>query len=214
MMKNKTIMTSVIAAIAIASIALIFGLSQTQNISAATPQGNNVYVFAEGVNPRVTFQFTDGEEVSDFQIFTQTSALSGTNGIGTQPEFMLVKVPGSTPLLYKAADELLAKGNRGSVEWQYNRFDLKVDLVQAGEPVRSFVYSGCQVNSYRVYTDYDKEEPYTSGGKVGFAVQDEFKFLCQGYVSENPLLEQMNVITPTYSTKSSLEWKAEQQNLK
>ena len=209
MMKNKTIMTSVIAAIAITSIALVFGLSQTQSISAAPPQGNSVYVFAEGVNPRVTFSFDGSTEVSDFQAFTQTNALSGTNGRGTNPEFTLVKVPGNTPLLYRATDELLVKGNRGSAEWQYNRFDAQVDLVQAGEPVRSFRYTGCEVNSYRVYTDWDKEEGYTTGGKTGFAVQDEFKLLCLGFYPLNPQLDQINGGAPEYKTKSTLDLKQE-----
>ncbi|MBM2852893.1 MAG: hypothetical protein HW420_1440 [Candidatus Nitrosotenuis sp.] len=190
MMKNKTIMTSAIATIAITAIALILGLSQTQSTSAATPQGNNVYVFAEGVNPHATFSFRNGIEVSDFQVFTQTSGLSGTNGRGTQPEFMLVRVPGNTPYLYQAADELLTIGNRGGIDWQYNRFDVRIDLLQAGQPVRSFGYEGCEINSYRIYTDYDKEEAYVTGGKTGFALQDEYKFLCMGETPLNPLLEQ------------------------
>jgi hypothetical protein len=205
-MQTKTaIMTTTV--VAIASIALIFGLSQTQNIAADAPQGNNAYVFAEGVNPHVTFGFRDGIEVSDFQAFTQTNALSGANGIGTQPEFTLVKVPGNTPLLYKAADELLVKGKRGSIEWQHNRFDATIDLVQAGEPVRSFRYTGCEITSYRVYTDWDKEEGYTTGGKTGFAVQDEFKLLCQGFNPLNPQLDQLNSVTPEYTTKSTLDLK-------
>ena len=197
-----------ILSIAIASITLVFGLSQTQSSTAIeTPKGNNVYIFAEGVNPRVTFGFSDGTEVSDFQIFTQTSGLSGTNGRGTQPEFTLIKVPGNTPFLYRGVDELLTKGNRSGVDWQYNRFDVIVDLVQAGESLRSFKYTGCEVNSYRVYTDWDKEEAYTTGGKTGFAVQDEFKFLCQGYSPQNPQLEQMNSEKAEYTTKSTLDLK-------
>lgn len=204
MQTKTTIMTSVIAAIAIASIALTFGLSQTQNISAAPPQGNSVYIFAEGVNPRATFTFYDKTEVSDFQIFTQTLGIGGTNGRGTAPEFTLVKVPGNTPYLYQAADELLIKGNNANIDWTYNRFNVKVDLLQSGAPVRSVMYEGCEVVTYRIYTDYDKEEPYTSGGKVGFAVQDEFKFLCKGQTPLNPQLEQMNNARPEYTTKSSL----------
>ncbi|HSA98507.1 MAG TPA: hypothetical protein VLF17_05465, partial [Candidatus Nitrosotenuis sp.] len=152
MIQNKTIMTSVIAAIAIATIALVLGLSQTQN-TAAVPQGNNVYVFAEGESPRATFTFRDGVETSDFQIFTQTAGTSGTNGRGSAPELLLVKVPGGTPLLYKASDELLVQGNRGGIDWQNNRFDVRVDLLQAGEPVRSMKYDRCEVSSYRIYTD-------------------------------------------------------------
>lgn len=189
MMKNKTIMTSVIAAIAITSIALVLGLSQTQNTSAV-PQGNNVYVFAEGVSPRATFTFNQGAETSDFQVFTQTAGNTGTNGRGTAPELTLVKVPGNTPLLYKAADEILKKGGNSNIESQDNRFSLRVDLNQAGQPVRSFDYERCEVTSYKVYTDYDHEEGYTTGGKTGFALQDEFKLLCLGMTPVNPTLEQ------------------------
>ncbi len=188
-MKNKTITTSVIAAIAITSIALVLGLSQTQNTSAV-PQGNNVYVFAEGVSPRATFTFSQGVETSDFQVFTQTAGTSGTNGRGSAPEFTLVKVPGNTPLLYKASNELLLQGNRGAIDWQNNRFDVRIDLEQAGQPVRSFNYERCEVNSYRVYTDYDHEEGYTTGGKTGFALQDEFKLLCLGMTPIDLSLEQ------------------------
>lgn len=196
-----------IMSIVTASIALSIGTSQIQtSIAVETPKGNNAYIFAEGVNPRVTFTFDGSTEVSDFQAFTQTNALSGTNGRGTNPEFTLVKVPGNTPLLYRATDELLAKGNRGSAEWEYNRFDVIVDLVQSGEPLRSFKYTGCEVNSYRVYTDWDKEEGYTTG-KTGFAVQDEFKFLCLGFYPLNQQLDQMNGHTPEYKTKSTLDLK-------
>ncbi|MGI0055985.1 MAG: hypothetical protein ACREAK_01280 [Nitrosarchaeum sp.] len=193
-MKNKTIMTSVIAAIAITSIALVLGLSQTQNIAAA-PQGNNVYVFAEGVSPRATFTFSQGVETADFQVFTQTAGVSGTNGRGTAPEFTLVKVPGNTPLLYKAADELLLQGNRAAIDWQNNKFNVRIDIVQAEQPVRSFNYEKCEVNSYKVYTDYDKEEGYVTGGKTGFAVQDEFKLLCSGMTPIDLSLEQNKVKT-------------------
>jgi len=189
MMKNKTIMTSVIAAIAITSIALVLGLSETQNTSAV-PQGNNVYVFAEGVSPRATFTFNDGMETSDFVAFTQVNGNTGTNGRSTAPEFTLVKVPGSTPLLYKAADEILKKGGNSNIDSQINRFSVRVDLNQAGQPVRSFEYERCEVTSYKVYTEYDKEEGYVTGGKTGFALQDEFRLLCSGMIPIDPTTQQ------------------------
>ena len=192
MISQKTKITSVIAVLAIVSIATMIVLSQTQNIVADTPKGNNVYVFAEGVSPHVTFNYGAVTEEADFQVYTQTSGTGGTNGRGTQPQFTLVKVPSAdTPYLYKAADELLTSGNRGSHDWQYNRFDVKVDLRQAGQPVRSFVYEKCEVNTYRVYTDYDKEEGYVTGGKTGFALQDEYSILCVGFTPVSPVLKQM-----------------------
>jgi hypothetical protein len=147
-------------------------------------------VFGEGVNPRATFTFRDGVEATDFQIFTQTSGITGNSGRGTNPEFTLVKIPGNTPLLYKATDELLMNGNRAGVDWQNNRFDVRVDLEQAGQPARAFNYERCEVNSYRVYTDYDHEEAYLSAGKTGFVVQDEFKLFCMGMTPVDVTAEQ------------------------
>ena len=191
MISQKTKITSVIAVLAIASIAAVFALSQIQSIAADTPKGNNVYVFAEGVSPHAKFDFGSVTEESDFQVFTQTSGTSGTNGRSTIPEFTLIKVPGSTPYLYNAADELIKNGDRSVVDWQFNRFNVKVDLNQAGQSVRTMEYQKCSVTSYKIYTDYDKEEAYVTGGKTGFALQDEFKFTCLGIAPINPQYLQM-----------------------
>lgn len=208
-MTNNKLAFAIIS-IVIASITLSIGTSQIQtSIAVETPKGNNAYIFAEGVSPHLTFKFTNGIEEADFQVFTQTSGLTGSQGKSSAPEFTLVKVPGNTPYLYQAADELLSRSFGNNIEFQYNRFDVTVDLMQAGEQVRSFQYNGCEVNSYRVYTDYDKEEAYTTG-KTGFAVQDEFKILCKGYHPQNPQLNKINNISPEQTTKSTLDWNLEQ----
>jgi hypothetical protein len=190
--KLKT--TSVIAALAIASIALTVGLSQTETITAQTAPaalGNNVYVFAEGVIPQATFQFSDATVTYNFQLFSQTQGF-GNNGRGTSPEFTLTRIVGDTPYLYAAVDETQQFGvdsqSRGG---KYSDFSITVDLVQAGEPVRTLQYDRCNIVNYKVDTRADNEEGYTTGGKTGFAVTDTFTFGCGGYVPLNPAMEKL-----------------------
>jgi hypothetical protein len=188
--KLKT--TSVIAAFAIASIVLVVGLSQTESIQAADgPKGNAVYVFAEGVNPQATFMFPDATVTYDFQLFSQTQGF-GNNGRGTSPEFTLTRIAGDTPYLYAAVDETQQVGvdsqSRGG---RYSDFGVTVDLVQAGEPVRTLKYDRCNIVNYKVDTRTDNEEAYTTGGKTGFAITDIYTIGCAGYVPENPLMKKI-----------------------
>jgi len=183
--------TSIIAVLAIASIGLIVSLSQTDNIQAAdAPKGNNVYLFAEGISPTVTFTFGDKTEVSDFQLISQTQGF-GNNGRQTMPEFTLTKIAGGTPYLYEAVDTLHASGLAGRQTGDYFYFKVRVDLVQAGEPVRVLQYDRCNIVNYKVDTRTDNEEGYTTGGKTGFAVTDIFTIGCGGYHAQNPQLDAM-----------------------
>jgi len=182
MIPQKITNTSVIAAIAIATIALVVGPSQTQTSTAADePLGNNVYVFAEGVYPQATFKFKDATVTYEFQAFTQTSSLLDDRGKPTAPEFTLQRVVGDTPYLHRAVDEAFQNGgNFGSIELPYQKFDVKMEMIQAGESMRSFKYVDCQIINYKTATEFDKEEGYTTGGKTGFAVMETFTFGCLG----------------------------------
>jgi hypothetical protein len=183
--------TSIIAVLAIASIGLIVSLSQTDNIQAAdAPKGNNVYLFAEGISPTATFTFGDKTEVVDFQLISQTQGF-GNNGRGTSPEFTLTKIAGGTPYLYAAVDEVQANGLDGRQTGDYFDFNVRVDLLQAGEPVRVLQYDRCNIVNYKVDTRTDNEEGYTTGGKTGFAVTDTFTIGCGGYHADNPQLDTM-----------------------
>jgi len=180
--------TSVIAAFAIVTVALVLSLSQTQITTAqSAPQGNNVYLFAEGVSPHATFTFGDKTESVDFQLITQTQGFEN-NGRGTSPQFTLTKIAGGTPYLYDAADTVHANGLDGRQTGNYYDFSVRVDLMQAGEPVRTLKYDRCNITNYKVDTRTDNEEGYTTGGKTGFAVTETFTFDCGGYVTENPAL--------------------------
>lgn len=182
MIPQKITNTSVIAAIAIATIALVVGLSQTQTTTAAdTPVGNNVYVFAEGVYPQATFKFRDATVTYEFQAFTQTSNLVNGFGKPAAPEFTLQRVVGETPYLHKAVDEAFQNsGNFGTIDLPYQEFDVKIELIQAGETLRAFKYSDCKITNYKTATEFDKEEGYTTGGKTGFAVMETFTVGCLG----------------------------------
>lgn len=183
MISQKITNTSVIAAIAIATIALVVGLSQTQTTTAAdTPVGNNVYVFAEGVYPQATFTFKDSTVTYEFQAFTQISNLIGSNGRSATPEFTLQRIAGETPYLHQAVDEAFQNAGRiGAIELPYQEFDVEIELVQAGEAIRAFEYADCQISNYKTVTEFDKEEGYTTGGKTGFAVMETFTFSCAGF---------------------------------
>jgi hypothetical protein len=187
MIPQKITNTSVIAAIAIATIALVIGLSQTETTTAQNaPLGNDVYVFAEDVYPQATFQFREATVTYDFQAFAQVNNLFNTLGGGvsksTSPEFTLQRIVGDTPYLHKAVDETWKNNGKATpLEYPYRQFDVTVDFVQAGQPVRTLSYGDCSVINYKIVTDFDKEEGYTTGGKTGFAVMETYTFACNGY---------------------------------
>jgi hypothetical protein len=191
MISQKITYTSVIAAIAIASIALVVGLSQTQSTTAqSAPIGNNVYVFAEGVNPQATFVFRDATVTYDFQLFTQIQGYGG-GGRGNAPEFTLTRIAGNTPYLAKAVDESHTYTTRANLDFPYKEFDVRVDLMQAGESVKSLNYQRCNIINYKVDTRTDNEEAYTTGGKTGFAITEIYTFSCAGYQPSSPQYDQM-----------------------
>jgi hypothetical protein len=197
MIPQKITNTSVIAAIAIATIALVVGLSQTQTTTAqSTPLGNDVYVFAEGVYPQATFKFREAIVTYDFQGFTQVNSLFNTLGGGlaksTSPEFTLQRIVGETPYLHRAVDQTWENnGKISGLEYPYREFDVTIDFVQAGQPVRTLSYGDCSITNYKVATEFDKEEGYTTGGKTGFAVMETYTFTCNGYKAIAPTYDAM-----------------------
>ncbi len=197
MIPQKITNTSVIAVIAIVTIALVVGLSQTHTTTAQTaPTGNNVYVFAEGTYPQATFKFREAIVTYDFQAFTQVNSLFNTASGGiarsTSPEFTLQRIVGDTPYLHKAVDQTWENYGRATAsEYSYREFDVTVDFVQAGQPMRTLSYGGCAVTNYKVTTEFDKEEGYTTGGKTGFAVMETYTFTCNGYKATAPTYDAM-----------------------
>ncbi|MEW6043091.1 MAG: hypothetical protein AB1608_02400 [Thermoproteota archaeon] len=193
MIPQKLTTTSLIAAVVIVTITLVITISQTQSTTAqSTPLGNNVYVFAEGVYPQATFKFKDVTVTYDFQAFTQTSNLIGSNGRSATPEFTLQRIAGETPFIHQAADEAYQSGGRiSSLELPYEEFDVDIELVQGGKTIREFKYGDCQISNYKVVTEYDKEEGYTTGGKTGFAVMETYTLSCMGLEPVANIFDEM-----------------------
>ena len=194
--KLKT--TSIIAAIAIASIALIVNLSQTVNVQAVDPpKGNNVYIFGEGVYPQATFNFRSGTVTYDFQLYDMTNNLFGTTANGftstrtISPEFTLVKVVGDTPYLHKAVDQTFENGGRTISEYDYKMFDVTIEMMQAEKSLRTIEYKDCSITNYKINTRTDNEEGYTTGGKTGFAVVETYTFACNGFSLKSPLYDEI-----------------------
>jgi hypothetical protein len=189
--------TSVIAALAIASIALMVGLSQTSSIQAAdAPKGNNVYVFAEGVYPQATFEFRDATATYEFQLYDTTNNLFSTSASGfttkqTAPEFTLIRAVGETPYLHEAVDQAFENGRVGGFEHAYKEFDVTVEMVQAGQSLRTMEYDDCYISNYKINTRTDNEEAYTTGGKTGFAVVETYTFICAGFTPHSPVFDAM-----------------------
>ena len=188
-MNSKLTASTAILAFSIASITLIFGLAQTDKITAAdAPKGNAMYPFAEDVNPRVTFEFSDTTVTHDFQLFSQTTGF-GNTGRGSTPEFVLQKVIGDTPYLHKALDlthERSNKANTGNSAWE---FDVTVNMMQKEKALISYKYDKCFITNYKVSTEFDKAESFT--GKDAFAALEQYTMTCGGYDILNPTYDQM-----------------------
>lgn len=187
MIPQKITFASVVMAIAIASIAMVVGLSQTQPTTAQSkPLGNNVYVFAEGVYPQVTFEFREATVTYDFQGYTQVTGLFDNRNNGvlrvSQPEFKLERIVGDTPYLHRAVDQSWQYNGRATaIEYPYRLFDITVEFMQGGQSIRTLEYGDCSIKDYQIRTEFDKEEGYTTGGKTGFAVLETYTIVCNGY---------------------------------
>lgn len=184
---NKLALTSIAAAIAISSIALVVSISQTKEIVAAEmPQGNDMYVFGESLYPMATFKFKDAIVTYPFQTLTQVSGFGV--GRGTTPEFTLQRIPGETPHLHQALVEAHIYGKL-AMDSTYKEFDMTVDLVQQGKDILTLEYQRCNISNHKIITEFDKAESFT--GKDGFAVLEQYTFTCSGYMPESPLYKEM-----------------------
>lgn len=196
-MNNKlTATTFAILAFAMASIALVVGLSQTTSITAAdAPKGNAMYIFAEGVSPQVTFEFRDQTVTYEFQMYDTTNNLFSTSASGfttkqTAPEFTLIRTVGDTPYLHEAVDQTFEHGKSGGFEYPYKEFDVTVEMIQARKVLRSMEYDDCSINNYKINSRTDNEEGYTTG-KTGFALVETYTFVCNGFTPSSPLYNEM-----------------------
>lgn len=200
MIPQKITLASVVAAVAIASIAMLLSISHTQQTTAqSAPLGNNVYVFAEGVNPKATFEFRDATVTYEFQLYDTVNNLFSASAAGSAfttrqiaPEFTLARIVGDTPYLHMAVDQTYQYNGRASgYDYPYREFDVTVELDQAGESVRTLEYTDCSITNYKINTRTDNEEAYTTGGKTGFALVETYTFSCTGFTPHAPTYDKM-----------------------
>ncbi|WP_268542787.1 hypothetical protein [Candidatus Nitrosotenuis cloacae] len=188
-MKTTLILTSIVAAIAISSIALVVSISQTKEITAAeTPQGNDMYVFGESLYPVATFKFRDATVTYQFQTLTQISGF-GAGNRGSIPEFTMQRIPGDTPYLHQALDQSHVNGGKSSLDFPYKEFDVTINMVQQGKTILTLDYQRCGISNHKIVTEFDKAESFT--GKDGFAVLEQYTFTCGGYRINSPAYDEL-----------------------
>lgn len=188
--------------IAIAVIATVIVVLGHQDYVVA--EEKEKHKFADNVAIHTVFTFRQGVEESDsFQVFTQKNGFDRVRG---SAEFELRgTLDTNRMILYDAADTTFYRGLHDQ-NHDYAQFDVDVYLHRDGTTLRQFHYEDCRVVDYHVITEYDKEEGWM--GK-GFAVEDKFKFQCNGYQPVNSLtdLAKTNGFTAPEKTMSSSELK-------
>ena len=144
------------------------------------------FEFGHDIRTFLTFDFKDGEERIEFpMVDLETGYDEGENAA---PSFKAIGVVSNYPLL----DAEVEKSKKfADVLYGFDDdFDVKLEYDQNGTVVRSIDFIECQVEEYIIETLFDKEEGFT--GKRGFALVEEYLFLCAGLAPHNPLYESVS----------------------
>ena len=189
--------TSIASAIAIVvTVAMVFGANQSDVIAEEPKQ----YKLANNVKVNAIFEFMDGTEQVSFQVFEQVNGFDSKRG---SAQFELEgAIDSDRRLLYKAADMVFFRG-LDDQEHEYSHFDVDV-ILENGMTLRKFQYENCRVTDYKVRTEFDKDKPWVYNG--AFALLDEFKITCNGYMPVN-VLESYHNVQEKAKTTSSLDLK-------
>ena len=183
------------------SLVGLSGITQPQIFAEETEKKQ--YIQANNIAIHTVFEFRAGVEESDgFQVYKQTS---GFDRDLESPAFKLEGVVDSDrPYMYEAVDMAFQRGV-GDTQHKYGQFDVDVYLHKDGQTLRHFEYNDCSVSDYKVVTQFDKEEGWTTS--KGFAIIDEFEFECSGYLPHNPLIDLIKNDGYHAETMNSLDLK-------
>ncbi len=208
MQKLKKIVIASLIVSAGLTIFFIEGYSLSEIIAEEAGEDKG-YNFAEDTVITGIFYFSDGPEISRFEVFRQIS------GFGARESFVfeLDKIVGSTPLLHKAADRSFLFRNSPAEQQDKTEFDVKIVISQGSEQKRAFKYTDCYVSDNSVLTRTDNEEGWTLVRNSGFAVVDKFEFQCQDMDPLNPVYDAMMSNNDESNTKSSMDYQNEQKSL-
>jgi hypothetical protein len=208
MQKLKKIVIASLIVSAGLTIFFIEGYSLSEIIAEEAGEDKG-YNFAEDTVITGIFSFSDGSEISKFEVFRQIS------GFQAKEEFIfeLEKIVGSTPLLHKEADYAFLYRNSPTELHDRTDLDIKIVISQGSEQKRAFEYIDCIVSDYSVFTKTDNEEGWTLVRNSGFAVVDQFEFLCKNLDPLNPVYDAMMSDTHESNTESSIDYQNKQKSL-
>ncbi len=208
MISLKIVLIATIFVTASLAILSIEGYSLSEIIAQEAGEDKG-YNFAEDTVITGIFSFSDGSEISKFEVFRQIS------GFQAKEEFIfeLEKIVGSTPLLHKEADYAFLYRNSPSELQDRTDLDIKIVISQGSEQKRAFEYIDCNVSDYSVFTKTDNEEGWTLVRNSGFAVVDQFEFQCQSMDMLNPVYEDMMSNKGKANTESSMDYQNKQKSL-
>lgn len=167
-----------------------------QNSRLKNQQMNQELFMANQTRIITTFTHNNGVETIEFPIFRQGNVLVKSN-----PTFELEGIVGDFPMLYNAVDHNLELQSVSGANAMSELFDVDVNIVSEKYIVRGFNYSHCRIIDNIVASDMNVEENYI---KKVFALENTFKFECQGYHPNNPWFDVTFDISKAH-TISSLE---------
>ena len=204
---EKIVVITLIVTVSLAILS-IEGYSLNEIIAQEAGEDKG-YNFAEDTVITGIFTFSDGSEISKFEVFRQIS------GFKAREEFIfkLEKIVGSTPLLHKEADYAFLYRNSPAEIQDRTDLNIKIVISQGSEQKRAFEYVDCNVSDYSVFTKTDNEEGWTLVRNSGFAVVDQFEFVCKNLEPLNPILENMMSNKDEADTESSMDYQNKQKSL-
>ncbi|MCA9811856.1 MAG: hypothetical protein KC483_03220 [Nitrosarchaeum sp.] len=170
-MNTKNIlMTTTIGMVAIAAITIL-GIN-----NAFAEETDDGYKMADDIKAIFTFKFKDGIEIHEFPVFNMDTDYIANSG---SPSFSVEGVVGNAPHLHKALDEAFKYKQNPSYEWNYQLFEVTIDLQKNDNTIKTLEYHDCYVDDYHISTQNDDYESYLSSSS-GFAIIDNMEFLCGG----------------------------------
>ena len=159
-------------------------IQYTETLAQETSNGK--YISADDIGIYAIFDFHEGKEAVNFEIYQQ---IAGFDQANESPQFKLERIVGDTPLLHKAVD-MTFKYKRADLQHDWKFFDVKVIIAQGSKQIRNFDYHRCQFTNYDVWTYNDPNEAWTTS--QGFATADRFELQCEGYKPISPLYDEMS----------------------
>ncbi|GEM_PF-1238776 len=133
--------------------------------------------------------FNSFQRIGEFgQTTTGYGNTGSPNAVSVSPEFQLIDLPSKDKSqYYQLLEKALETVGQGSTQTnQKTSFDVKIDLITGdGTLLHTVEYDKCNVLTYWVYTDSNKQD-YRMAGEDQAEYREVTNFLCQGYHLDFP----------------------------